>query len=287
MTPYQKRKYYKEYEREYNRAEIYAYNRFKTVLANQIKEVIANIKSKGVIATDADISNIITDTTLRIAFINVYVKIGDQFKAFLTPRLPKQKNATGIGVGFFSDSFVRQMQEYATTTAGAHITSITETTRKQVKEVLSEAAGQNLSIPNTAKLMRQKLGGQFNKNRSLLIARTETTTAANYSQFLTAQNAGIRLKKEWLVRLDGRERAWHGAMNDVIVGMDEDFTVNGVKMKYPGDSRGGASNLCNCRCTVSYIPDESEIVTETSSSSQASIYSPLLADALVALLTTI
>jgi len=257
MTPYQKRKYYKEYEREYNRAEIYAYNRFKTVLSNQLKEVIANIKAKGIIATEADISNIITDTTLRTAFIDVYVKIGDQFKAFLTPRLPKQKNATlgtpseVFGIGFFSDSFVRQMQEYATTIAGAHITSITETTRKQVKEVLSEAAGQNLSIPNTAKLMRQRLGGQFNKNRSLLIARTETTTAANYSQFLTAQNAGIRLKKEWLVRLDGRERSWHGAMNDVVVGLDEDFTVNGAKMKYPGDSRGGAANLCNC-----FLPDQ-------------------------------
>lgn len=254
MTPYQQRQYYKEYERELNRAENYAFRRFKAVLSKQIKTVVANIQQRGVIATEADLSNIVTDQTLRIAFTDVFTKIGTQFKDFLTPRLPKTKSTPSLMVGFFSDAFVRQMQDYALNVAGTHITSITETTRKQIKEFLAESAEQNLSVRETARLMRQRFGGQMLRARALLIARTETTSAANHSQYLTAKATGLELQKEWLVRIDGRERSWHGAMKNKTVGLDENFTVNGKAMLYPGDPKGGADNLCNCRCTCVFIP---------------------------------
>ena len=212
-------------------------------------------------ATEADITNLITDTTLRGAFLEIYTNTGLRFKEFLLLRLPKQKKANPLALmaGFYSDAFIRQMQDYALNVAGSHITSITETTRKQIKEVLADAANQNLSVRDTARLMRSRLGGEILKNRALLIARTETTSAANHSQYLTAKSAAIKLDKEWLVRRDGRERQWHGAMNGKVVGLDDNFTVHGKPMLYPGDPKGGADNVVNCRCCVAYIPAAEEL----------------------------
>lgn len=261
MTPQQRSRYYKDYERDYNRAEVFAYRRFKGVLSAQIKSVLVAINQRGAMATDADITNIITDTTLRNAFLEVYTQTGQRFKEFLTLRLPKQKKGTPLALmaGFYSDAFIRQMQDYALNVAGSHITSITETTRKQIKEAIAEANRLNLSVRDTAKLIRERLGGEMLKNRALLIARTETTSAANHSQYLTAKTAAIKLDKEWLVRRDGRERQWHGAMNGKVVGLDDNFMVNGKSMLYPGDPKGGADNLCNCRCVVAFIPAAEEL----------------------------
>jgi len=261
MTHYQRTRYYNDYEREYNRAEVFAYRRFKGVLSAQIKAVLVAINQRGTIATEADITNIITDTTLKNAFLEIYTQTGQRFKDFLTQRLPKQKKANPLALiaGFYSDAFIRQMQDYALNVAGSHITSITETTRKQIKEAIAEANRLNLSVRDTAKLIRERLGGEVLKNRALLIARTETTSAANHSQYLTAKTAAIKLDKEWLVRRDGRERQWHGAMNGKVVGLDDNFTVHGKPMLYPGDPKGGADNLCNCRCTVAYVPAAEEL----------------------------
>ena len=38
--------------------------------------------------------------------------------------------------------------------------------------------------------------------------------------------------------------------------MNQDFNINGSLMQYPGDSRGGAKNVVNCRCVVLYVDEE-------------------------------
>lgn len=153
MTAQQRSRYYKDYERDYNRAEVFAYRRFKSVLSAQIKAVLVSISQRGATVTDADITNIITDTTLKNAFLEVYTQTGQRFKQFLTQRLPKEKKGADpltLMAGFYSDTFIRQMQDYALNVAGSHITSITETTRKQIKEAIAEANRLNLYVRDTA-----------------------------------------------------------------------------------------------------------------------------------------
>ena len=52
--------------------------------------------------------------------------------------------------------------------------------------------------------------------------------------------------------------------------IDEDFVVytpskNGamraISMSYAGDFRGGAINVCNCRCFITYYDEADEILT--------------------------
>ena len=43
-------------------------------------------------------------------------------------------------------------------------------------------------------------------------------------------------------------------MNGVRVDLNQDFNVSGEKMMFPGDIKGSAGNVINCRCTVAQIP---------------------------------
>jgi hypothetical protein len=40
--------------------------------------------------------------------------------------------------------------------------------------------------------------------------------------------------------------------------MDKNFLVGGEELAYPGDSRGSAANVINCRCTNAPFPKELE-----------------------------
>jgi hypothetical protein len=73
-------------------------------------------------------------------------------------------------------------------------------------------------------------------------------------------NFYITMTKHWISTLDARTRDAHAAMSpDDGVGINEDFLVGGVPMSRPGDPRGGAANVINCRCSLVYREVEYDI----------------------------
>lgn len=70
--------------------------------------------------------------------------------------------------------------------------------------------------------------------------------------------------KRWDAMGDDLMRDWHADADSTEVPIDEPFNVNGEELMYPGDDSLGAtaSNLINCRCTVSYelwYPEEVDL----------------------------
>ena len=94
----------------------------------------------------------------------------------------------------------------------------------------------------------------FNRPQALRIARTETTAAANFAATEASGVSGFVMLKEWISALDARTRDDHSAVNGKRVPEGEAFSVGGEKLLYPGDPRGSAGNVVNCRCTVATIP---------------------------------
>ena len=43
-------------------------------------------------------------------------------------------------------------------------------------------------------------------------------------------------------------------MNQRRVGQSERFNVSGEMLSFPGDPKGRAGNVVNCRCTVAIVP---------------------------------
>lgn len=87
-------------------------------------------------------------------------------------------------------------------------------------------------------------------NNAMRIARTEghriQVTAADHAQH-KAKEKGANIVKQWDATLDSRTRDSHMRVDGEIRELDEPFS-NGLM--YPGDSRGGAAEVVNCRCAL-------------------------------------
>jgi uncharacterized protein with gpF-like domain len=150
---------------------------------------------------------------------------------------------------------------------------ITDTTRDNMRKILTKGMQEGWSITQMMTEL-EKLG--INAYRAELIARTETTRAANQGALLGAVSTGLQTVKEWISVNDNRTRRIprdkfdHLHMDGKQVPTDMPFTVPGMAsidiMEYPGDPNGSAGNVCNCRCTVGFevVRDSQERPVEIS-----------------------
>jgi uncharacterized protein with gpF-like domain len=149
----------------------------------------------------------------------------------------------------------------------ADMKEITDTTKETMRKILTKGMQEGWSINDMMKEL-EKLG--INAYRAELIARTETTRAANQGALLGAVSTGLQTVKEWISVNDNRTRTLakdqfdHLNMDKVQVPVDDLFKVQGRKgdkdMEFPGDPAGGPGNTCNCRCTVGFevVRDEND-----------------------------
>ena len=147
------------------------------------------------------------------------------------------------------------------------VNRIARTTRARLISVLLENEAEGLGVRAVADAIYESTRGQYSKNRSATIARTETHNAASYANHEVAKTMNIpELQKQWVSVSDDRTRGGHAAMNGTIIPMAEDFQVSSdfgpVPMARPGDSRGGAENTINCRCVLLYVTPEDDIIDE-------------------------
>lgn len=155
---------------------------------------------------------------------------------------------------------------------------ITATNRKQlahIKKLAEEQMPKLLEInPNLSFYHYvSDLYGATLLRRVETISIYETQWSAEFSRanevaFLT-RGKGVQTKarkrdsnfKRWDAVGDDRMRDWHAEADSTVIPIDEPFEVNGEELMYPGDESLGAtaSNIINCRCTVSYEIDEDSL----------------------------
>lgn len=136
---------------------------------------------------------------------------------------------------------------------------ITETTKEQIRRFLVQGQSENLTMNEIIELL--KTSGITNY-RASLIARTETSRAANIGSMVGAMSTGLVTVKEWIAAKDNRTRRMprdandHLNMDGVQIPIDQKFVVPARdyidNMLHPGDSTAHAGNVCNCRCTLGY-----------------------------------
>jgi uncharacterized protein with gpF-like domain len=125
---------------------------------------------------------------------------------------------------------------------------------------LIEAQREGLSIEQAADAM---VKDEFPRNRAVVIARTETIKATNFGAVMGAKKSGFQTEKLWISSRDARTRriprdTWgHLQMNGQIAQIDEPFKVpnrngNHDSLQFPGDPKGVASDVIQCRCTVGF-----------------------------------
>lgn len=125
---------------------------------------------------------------------------------------------------------------------------------REVEEGIREGDG----IPEVTERIQTILtatGTPYWANRARTVARTETMGAVNAGVFRAAQldaiaRGDLAPMKLWLATEDTRTRPAHREADGQRTLMDSPFRVGGADLMFPGDPRGPADQVINCRCSL-------------------------------------
>ena len=97
-------------------------------------------------------------------------------------------------------------------------------------------------------------GTPYWRNRAVTVARTETMGAVNAGAFAGAvrdaeARGDVAPFKVWLSTEDARTRPTHVEADGQRTLLTSPFVVGGAQLLFPGDPRGPAQEVINCRCT--------------------------------------
>lgn len=112
----------------------------------------------------------------------------------------------------------------------------------------------NLSDNQLKHQLKEEFKGTTKKRINRIVGDALHTNQCNIS-FATAQEQGYKYKVWNNGRGKSRVRPWHRAKVISAVELDDKFYIYGsypAYMMYPGDLEGGAENVANCRCWLSY-----------------------------------
>jgi len=124
--------------------------------------------------------------------------------------------------------------------------------KRQITAQVTSGILQGESVPKLADRLQTNIPN-MNRASAIRAARTAVTGAQNggrQDSYNAAAKMGIKLQKQWLATLDNRTRHSHGAADGQSVAEDEPFNVGGYELMYPGDPKGPAHEIYNCRCTT-------------------------------------
>ncbi|MFF1957968.1 phage minor head protein [Streptomyces sp. NPDC058220] len=98
-------------------------------------------------------------------------------------------------------------------------------------------------------------GSELWPNRARVVARTEVMGAVNAGVFRSAQldaeaRGDMAPMKVWLATEDTRTRPSHRAADGQRTLLASPFEVGGAQLLFPGDPRGPAQEVIQCRCTL-------------------------------------
>lgn len=260
IANFNQQSYLRDWKRTHSSYERSQYPNFKSALNKQIAPVIDYINRHGVADLANKLTVLVSKQPMEEAYLRCYNRIGTQHATWVYGKIENIAGKKSYLIAeqkdvpsFFSEHWRKLMSLFYHTEGGKRISGVTDTTRESVMNALAES--QYLPISEQASYMVDKLGDpDFNRNRALVIARTESTTAAGYGALLGADSSDYETAKMWISVLDANTRPTHVEANGETVGLDETFVVGSSLMQYPGDISAPANECINCRCCVAVAP---------------------------------
>lgn len=242
--------------KHFKSAKRYALNALKKDYTKFLEQVKNAQSVEGVVDVIESVS--LDERETKRAIESIYVDTGKDFANWTVDNLQGNQKKS-------SDYFDDYMRRYVEERTGEKIKSITTTTRTRAiaiaKKVVAQGLEQGLSIDDIAAMLKQHYYNDA-LYRSVRIARTEVIAASNAGSIQGALSTGLAIKKVWLATKTGHTRESHMLMDRKAVDMQDYFDVpiisnSGIvegseKLMHPGDPKGSAGNVINCRCTVVY-----------------------------------
>ena len=214
-------------------------------LKEQLKPIMEFLPDRVDELTSTIIDSLIEKGPIKEMMIDIYYTVGRRFAKAVFGTLTKAE--------FTDDQFMKKVIGEVETNGALMIADMTDTTRKQLNNIISAAFEEGQSIQTTSAMIQASLKHMTNV-RATMIARTETIRASNIGAMFGADMTGLALNKEWISTFDDRTREDHLEADGQVVGKDEAFDVGGDLLQYPAATNWRAGNTINCRCTLAFIP---------------------------------
>jgi HK97 family phage portal protein len=190
---------------------------------------------------------------IRPVFTDIVETVGQQALDDLATERGMQR-ADGISLLGMFDVSDPNVVRFLIAQAQRFAREINETTWDLLKTSLGEGleAGEGIDVlaARVEKIMAERI-----RSSAEVIARTETTAAANGGTVLSWQQSGVVRGKRWLAAKDARTRKTHKNAHGQTVALDEDFHVGGATGPGPG-MMSKASESVSCRCSMTAVMDD-------------------------------
>lgn len=222
------------------------------IVQRHIKKILGEIPLNNISLSNYEIliTLNITDDKIKSMLVDIYKEVGFDYSR----RIKKELDKTTKNV-LFSDSFLNDILIFLAGDGGNKIVSIRGTLIEDIVKAIQEKLKNDTSLIALQDAIFEIVNRsqQFYKWQALRIARTETTFASAFAAMRAASQSNFETTKEWISVKDDRTRRDHRIENGQIVDFNEAFIMaDGTQMQYPGDPKGQASQVINCRCTLAF-----------------------------------
>lgn len=169
-------------------------------------------------------------------------------------RMAAEKKAIGFG---FDQQWIDQIKEFFRLyLLNQVVLPISATTKNDIQAILMKGVQEGWGIDQ---MVFELEHSDIPLWRARMIIRTELLKAQHLGQQLGEEESEWETQKEWIARIDGRERNSHHRADGQTRRSGDKFAVAKRKggydmMEGPGDPTASAENVINCRCTVAISP---------------------------------
>jgi uncharacterized protein with gpF-like domain len=232
---------------------------FERTLASKLNKwtnVVARAAAKEGTAINSDLLLAPMNDDLIPVYEAQYNRVGmafsRQFWASISKSMALRETKDEAGI------FRTLLDAWIESETAQRVRMVVQTTKDLIASAISQSVNESLGPAGMAKLIREQAGGVISARRAKTIARTETHTAAQFSNTAAAEASGVELRKIWVRTKDERVRPSHiKAERDSrknIIKAGEPFNVGGNSAMFPGDPTLPPEESINCRCGVVHRP---------------------------------
>jgi hypothetical protein len=217
------------------------------------------LNKEGIDAAKRLLDKTVVNEQIAPVIQELYTVVG-LYKARLVAREIKASarvEVKGFGLNLeWIQSLINYFREYGLNKVSV---PITQTTRKQILDVLSEGEREGWTID---RMTRKLESSELTLWRAQLIARTEIAKAMFKGHQLASDKSTWETEDTWIATEDHRTRHSHRLVDGDVIGTGGRFKVPTFHrvgkvdiqtgfdlMEGPGDPRASIANLANCRCT--------------------------------------
>ena len=141
----------------------------------------------------------ISERVIKEAYLKVYREIGLIHGKRVGRQINKQINQKDYTVDGFTNEFLNNLFRWISKNTGQRIVSVREKYIVFIRDIIARGLENGKTISEIATEMPRIIKSRnFYRWQALRIARTETTTAANYAASVASDVSGVILDKVWI-----------------------------------------------------------------------------------------